>query len=288
MTRPIQTLTLSAVLLAAAVPASAGRTWTSPTGSAPPAASKPQILQQVRFDQRLGEPVRLDTVFRDEAGRQVRLGDYFGERPVLLVLAYYECPMLCDLVLNGMTGSLKALTFNPGREFEIVVASIDPGETPQLASEQKRQILARYNRSGTEEGWHFLTGDQAAIDALTDDVGFRYAYDRDRDEYAHAAGVTILTPEGRISRYLFGIDFPPRDVRLALYESTDGKIGSLVDQAMLYCFHYDPAIGRYSAAAMQILRIAAVVTLVALVSLIVLLRRRETRTPQQQPGPLGA
>ncbi len=288
MTRGIHTLTLSAALLATVLPAHAGKTWTSPTGSAPPAAAKPQVLQQVRFDQRLGEPVRLDTVFRDEAGRRIRLGDYFGKRPVVLVLAYYECPMLCDLVLNGLTGSLKALAFNPGEEFEIVVASIDPGETPQLAGEQKRQILSRYNRSGTEDGWHFLTGDQAAIDALTDDVGFRYVYDRDRDEYAHAAGVTVLTPEGRISRYLFGIDFPPRDVRLALYESTDGKIGSLVDQAMLYCFHYDPAIGRYSAAAMQILRIAAAVTIVAVVSLIVLLRRRETQTRTQRLGPVEA
>ena len=286
MTRRIPTLTLSAVLLASAVPAFAGKTWTSPTGSAPPASTPPQILQQVRFDQRLGEQVRLDTPFRDEMGRQVRLGDYFGERPVVLVLAYYECPMLCGLVLNGLAGSLKALAFSPGQEFEIMVASIDPGETPELAAEQKRQILARYNRSGTEDGWHFLTGSQSAIDDLTDDVGFRYVYDRDRDEYAHAAGVTVLTPEGRVARYLFGIDFPPRDVRMALIESADNKIGSLVDQAMLFCFHYNPTIGRYSAATMQILRIAGALTVVAVVLMIVLLRRRETRT--QQPDPVGA
>ena len=286
MTRRIQTLTLSAALLATALPACAAKTWTSPTGSAPPSSQMPGELQQVRFDQRLGERVRLDTVFRDEAGRKVRLGDYFGPRPVVLVLAYYECPMLCDLVLNGLAGSLKALTFNPGQEYEIVVASIDPGETPALATEQKRQALARFNRSGTENGWHFLTGDQSAIDALTDDIGFRYVYDSERDEYAHAAGVTVLTPEGRISRYLFGIDFPPRDVRMALIESTENKIGSLVDQAMLYCFHYNPTIGRYSAATMQILRIAAALTVVAVVLMIVLLRRREDKTPQ--PGPLGA
>lgn len=286
MKRRIPTLTLSAALLVAAIPAHAGKTWTSPTGSAPPAGQMPMQLQQVRFDQRLGEHVRLDTVFRDEAGRQVRLGDYFGRRPVLLVLAYYECPMLCDLVLNGLTGSLKALAFTPGQEFEIVVASIDPGETPELAAEQKRQVLTRYNRSGTQDGWHFLTGDQAAIDALTSAVGFRYVYDRERDEYAHAAGVTVLTPEGQVSRYLFGIDFPPRDVRMALIESADSKIGNMIDQAMLYCFHYNPTIGRYSAATMQILRIAAVMTIVAVVLMIVLLRRRETQT--QQPGPLGA
>lgn len=292
MTRRIPTLALSAALVASAVPAHAGRTWTSPTGSAPPASTQPQILQQVRFDQRLGEPVRLATAFRDETGRPVRFGDYFGERPVVLVLAYYECPMLCDLVLNGLAGSLKALTFNPGEDYEIVVVSIDPGETPELAAEQKRQVLTRYNRSGTEGGWHFLTGDHSAIDALTEDVGFRYVYDRDRDEYAHAAGVTVLTPEGRVARYLFGIDFPPRDVRMALVESAGNRIGSLVDQAMLYCFHYNPAIGRYSAATMQILRVAAAITLIAVVLMIVLLRRRETRTPQSDPmrgtGPLGA
>lgn len=286
MTRRIPTLSLSAaLLLAAALPAHAGKTWTSPTGSAPPSSQMPGPLQQVRFDQRLGEQVRLDTAFRDESGRQVRLGDYFGKRPVVLVLAYYECPMLCDLVLNGLTGSLKALTFNPGQEFEIVVASIDPGETPELAATQKRETLSRYNRSGTQEGWHFLTGSQAAINDLTDDVGFRYVYDQDRDEYAHAAGITVLTPQGQVSRYIFGIDFPPRDVRLALIESGDAKIGSLIDQAMLYCFHYNPAIGRYSAVAMRILRVAAALTLVAVVLLIVLLRRRE---PKTQPSPVGA
>jgi protein SCO1/2 len=286
LTRRISTLTLSAALLATAIPAYAGKTWTSPTGSAPPSAQMPGELQQVRFDQRLGEQVRLDTAFRDETGRQVRLGDYFGRRPVVLVLAYYECPMLCDLVLNGLAGSLKALAFSPGQEYEIVVASIDPGETPALAAEQKRQALARFNRTGTEDGWHFLTGDHAAIDALTDDIGFRYVYDRERDEYAHAAGVTVLTPEGRISRYLFGIDFPPRDVRMALIESADNRIGSLLDQAMLYCFHYNPTIGRYTAATMLILRIAGAVTLVGVILMIVLLRRREAQTPQ--PGPLGA
>ncbi len=286
MMRRILTLTLPAVLLAAAVPAHAGRTWTSPTGSAPPTVQMPQTLQQVRFDQRLGQQVRLDAVFRDELGRQVRLGDYFGKRPVVLVLAYYHCPMLCDLVLNGLAGSLKALTWNPGQEFEVVVASIDPKETPALAADQKRQTLGGYNRSGTQDGWHFLTGSQAAVDSLTKDVGFRYVYDRERNEYAHAAGITVLTPQGRVSRYIFGIDFPPRDVRLALYESADGRIGSVVDQAILYCFHYDPTTGRYTAAAMRLLQVAAALTLIGVVLMIVLLRRRETKT--QQPGSLGA
>lgn len=286
MKSSLQTFTLSAALLAAAVPAQAGRTWTSPTGSAPPAANKPEILQQVRFDQRPGQQVRLETVFRDELGRQVRLGDYFGQRPVVLVLAYYKCPMLCDLVLNGLNGSLKALAFNPGQEYEIVVASIAPKETPQLASEKKRELLSRFNRTGTEKGWHFLTGTPESISALTEDVGFRYVYDAQRDEYAHAAGITILTPQGKVARYLFGIDFPPRDVRLALVESAEGRIGTVVDQAMLYCFHYDPAIGRYSAAAMRLLQVAAAVTVALIVTMIVLLRRREPKT--QQPRPVGA
>ncbi len=276
---------LVAVLLTAR-PAQAGKTWTSPTGSAPPAAQQPQQLQGVRFDQRLGEQVRLDTVFRDEMGREVRLGDYFGKRPVVLVLAYYECPMLCDLVITGLGGSLKALTWEPGREFEVVVVSIDPGETPELAAAKKRQTLSRYNRAGTEDGWHFLTGGQEAITTLADAVGFRYAYDKERDDFAHPAGITLLTQEGRVSRYLFGIDYPPRDLRLALMESSNRKIGTLVDQAMIFCFHYDPTIGRYTAASMRLLRIAAGVTLVAVLSMIVLLRRRETQT--QPPGPLGA
>lgn len=286
MTRRIPLFTLPALVLAVAVPAQAGRTWTSPTGSAPPSVQAPQQLQQVGFDQNLGKAVRLDTVFRDEMGRQVRLGDYFGKRPVVLILAYYKCPMLCDLVISGLGGTLKALTWSPGHEFEVVVASIAPGETPGLAAQKKRETLVRYNRTGTEDGWHFLTGSQASITALTSDVGFRYVYDKQRDEFAHPAGITILTPDGRVSRYLFGIDYPPRDVRMALVESGDRKIGTLVDQAMIYCFHYDPATGRYSAASMRLLRVAAAVTLVAVVSMIVLLRRRETQT--QPPGPLGA
>ncbi len=282
---------LPAVLLAAAIPAHAGKTWTSPTGSAPPSVQLPGELQQVRFDQRLGRQVRLDGVFRDEVGRQVRLGDYFGRRPVVLVLAYYHCPMLCDLVLNGLAGSLKALAWSPGQEFDVVVASIDPKETPEQAADQKRQTLGSYNRAGTESGWHFLTGSQAAIDALTGDVGFRYVYDRDRNEYAHAAGITVLTPEGRVSRYIFGIDFPPRDVRLALVESAGGQVGTLIDQAMLYCFHYNPMTGRYTAAAMRILQAAGAMTVVGIVLMIVLLRRRETKTQKSDPvgaGPVGA
>ncbi len=186
--------------------------------------------------------------------------------------------------MQGVTSSLKPLTFNAGKEFDVVVASIDPGETPAMAAETKRQMLSRYGRTGTDAGWHFLTGPQTSIAALTRAVGFRYAYDAERDEYAHPAGMVILTPQGRVSRYLFGIDFPPRDIRLALIESTDEKIGSLVDQIVLYCFHYNPAMGKYSAMTMNIVRAAAAVTVVSLVLLIVLLKRRES----SHPGPVGA
>ncbi|HEX7183873.1 MAG TPA: SCO family protein [Thermoanaerobaculia bacterium] len=285
MTRLIASLAVSAALVAA-VSASAGdRVWTGPgPGLGPNAAATPALLQEVRFDQRLGETLPLGLAFRDESGRPVWLGDFFGERPVILVLSYYQCPMLCPMVLNGLASTLKPLTLEPGREFEVVVASINPKETPKLAAEAERRTLERYGRPRTAPGWHFLTGDQAAVSALADAAGFRYVHDKARDEYAHAAGIVIVTPGGKVSRYLFGIDYPPRDVRLALLESTGGTVGSAIDNAFLFCFHYDPTMGRYSLATFRILRVAAVATVLGLVLMIVLLRRREA----EQPGPLGA
>jgi protein SCO1/2 len=279
-------LTLSAALLVT------GGTW---TGAGPgsgsdsshvPAQQMPGPLQQVGYDQRLDNQVPLGLNFRDETGHAVRLNDYFGQRPVLLVMAYYHCPMLCDMVLTGVAGSLKTMTLNPGREYDVVVASIDPQETPQQAAESRHRTIARFGRPGTEAGWHFLTGPQESITALAASVGFRYVYDARRNEFAHAAGIVILTPEGRVSRYLYGIDYAPRDVRLALIESAGHKIGSLVDQALLYCFHYDPSIGRYSALTMRIVRIAAALTLLGVVLMITLLRRRTDKP--HEPGTLGA
>ena len=249
-----------------------------------PSSSMPEPLKAVGYDQRLGEQVPLDLAFRDEAGRPVKLGDLFGHRPVVMVFAYYECPMLCDLVLQGLAGSLRALSFDAGREFDVVVVSIDPKETPKLAAETEAQILKSYGRPGTRDGWHFLTGSQQSILKLTQAAGFRYVYDRERDEFAHAAGVMILTPGGRISRYLYGIEYAPRDVRLALIESADGRIGNLADQILLYCFHYDPVFGKYSAMTMNILRLSAVATVLGLGLLIVLLKRRD----RAEPGPVGA
>jgi protein SCO1/2 len=288
--RSISICTLSALLLAtlASTPAAAfpSRSPSGENSSVVPTNEMPGPLRQVGYDQRLGEQVPLDLPFRDEAGRAVRLGQYFApqsNRPVILVLAYYRCPMLCDLVIQGVTSTLKPLTFNPGEEFDVVVASFDPKDTPHKAAERKKTTLHDYGRTGHDAGWHFLTGPQPSIDALTRAVGFRYVYDKERDEFAHPAGMVILTPGGKVSRYLFGIDFPPRNVRFGIIESTDEKIGTAVDQLLLYCYHYNPAIGRYSAAALNILRLAAGATVIGLVALVVVLRRRES----QQPRPAG-
>ncbi len=282
-------MTLSAALLASstfALPSRSGIGDRNP--SIMPATTMPGPLREVGYDQRIGQQVPLDLTFRDEAGRNVRLGDFFDKKPVILVLAYYHCPMLCDMVLQGVVTTLKPLTFDAGKEFDVVVASIDPDETPEMAAEQEREIVARYGRAGGTEGFHFLTGPQASIDALTSAVGFRYVYEKERDEYAHPAGLVILTPGGRVSRYLFGIDFPPRDVRLGLIESTQDKLGTAVDSLLLYCYHYNPAIGRYSTTVFNILRLAAGATLIGLVTLVVMLRRRESRQSDQPVGPVGA
>ncbi len=292
MVRSIAILTLPAVLLAillVTAPAGAfpSRSAAGSDTSIVPTTQMPGPLREVGFDQRLNEQVPLDLPFRDEAGRSVRLGEYFApksDRPVILVLAYYECPMLCDLVLQGVATTLKPLSENAGKDFDVVVASFDARDKPEAAAESKRAVMARYGRAGREQGWHFLTGPKASIDALTQAVGFRYVYQKERNEFAHPAGLVILTPSGKVSRYLFGIDFPPRYVRLGLLESREGKVGSLVDQMLLYCYHYDPAIGRYSAATMNILRLAAGATVIGLAGLVVVLRRRESH----QPGQAGA
>ena len=280
--------TLSALLIVSAASAVSGQGG-GPTGAGYPIVPSnqlPEPLKTVGYDQNLGDKVPLHLAFRDEAGRAVKLGDYFGRRPVVMVFAYYRCPMLCDMVLHGLTGSLKALSFDAGQQYDVVVVSIDPKETTKLAAETKADTTSRYGRSGTEGGWHFLTGGQDAIQELTQAAGFRYSYDQERDQYAHAAGMMVLTPGGRISRYLFGIDFAPRDVRLALVESAEGKIGNLADKLLLYCFHYDPVYGKYSAMTMNILRLAAAATVLGLGLLIVLLKRRER--VRVEPRPVGA
>jgi protein SCO1/2 len=236
---------------------------------------RPPILREVGFEQRVGERLPLDLVFRDESGRSVRLGDYFGDTPVLLVPAYYECPMLCTLVLNGVVGALKALPFEVGKEFRVVTFSFNPAETSALAAAKKLAVLDRYGRPGAAGGWAFLVGDEPSIRALTQAIGFRYAWDPEHQQYAHASGVVVATSEGRLARYFYGIEYPPRDLRLALVEASQNRIGSVVDQVLLFCFHYDPATGRYSALALGAVRVGGILTLLGLGGFIVVMLRRE-------------
>ncbi len=217
----------------------------------------PPALEGVGIDQKLNAQIPLELAFHDEYGRQVRLSSFFGERPVLLALVYYQCPMLCTQVLNGVEMSLKAISFNPGRDFEVVVVSFDPNDTPELAAAKKRNYLRRYGRPDTANGWHFLTGEPANIKALTDAAGFRYRWDAASRQFAHASGIFLLTPEGRISRYFYGVEYPPRDLRLGLVEASRRKIGNAVDALLLFCYHYDPATGKYGALVMNILRLGA-------------------------------
>ena len=223
----------------------------------------PAPLQDVGFDQKLGAQVPLDLVFRDESGEETTLGAYVSERPVILSLVYYECPMLCTLVLNGLASSLKAVSFTAGREFEIVTVSFNPRDTPALAAAKKEAYLGRYGRPGAARGWHFLTGEETSIRRLTEAVGFRYTYDQEAGQYAHASGILVLTPEGKIARVFYGIEYAPRDLRLGLVEAGRGEIGTFVDQLLLYCFHYDPAAGKYGAAAINLVRMGGVATVLA-------------------------
>jgi protein SCO1 len=234
----------------------------------------PPPTDQIRFDQRLNEQVPLDLQFTDETDKTVRLGDYFGNKPVILVLAYYRCPMLCTLVLNGLSQAMRDLPFTIGKEFNVVTVSFDPRETPDLAAAKKKTYVASFGRPEAE-GWHFLTGKPAAIDTLTKAVGFRYVYDAKQDQYLHTSGIMVVTPGGKISKYFYGISFPARDLRLGLVEASADKIGSPTDQILLYCFHYDPATGKYSANILTLVRIGGALTVIALIGLVWFLMRRE-------------
>ena len=246
--------------------------WTPPVLAN---GTRPEALRNVAFDQRLNEQVPLDLVFRDENGRTVKLLEYFGKKPVILMFMYYECPHLCPLVLNGLVRSLKALSFTVGTEFSVLSVSIDPDEGPQLAAAKKREYLPRYDRPGAELGWHFLTGEETSIKRLTEAVGFRYAYDPKTDQYAHASGVIILTPRGVISRYFYDIEYSPRDMRLALIEASANKIGSPIDQLLLFCYQYDPLTGKYNLVIMNVLRLAGFATVLGLAAFVLVMLRRE-------------
>ena len=247
-----------------------------PLGSAP-SSQVPAVLGKVGFEQRLNEQLPLDLPFKDEHGNTVKLGDYFGTRPVVLAFVYYECPMLCTQVLNGLESALRVLKESVGDEFDVVTVSFDPRETPSLALGKKKAYLDRYKRPQAEAGWHFLTGEQASIDALTKAAGFSYVWDEASQQFAHASGVVVATPAGKLSRYFFGIDYSPRDLKFALMESTSERIGSLADRLLLYCYHYDPAKGNYGFVAMRAVRVGGAVTLMALVGFVFVSLRRENR-----------
>ena len=255
-------------------------------GPAPPpmASGQPAILQEVGFDQNLGGGVPLDLAFKDETGQDVRLGDYFGERPVVLSLVYYECPMLCTISLNGLARALKVLSFVPGQEFEVLTVSFDPSETPELAAAKKKAYMTQYERPDGARGWHFLTGDAAAVAALTEAVGFRYAWDEETQQFAHPAGILVITPDGTISHYLFGVEYSPKDLRLALVDSAKERLGNPIDQVLLYCYQYDPSTGRYSASILNLVRLGGVLTIVGMIALILTMTRR-SRSRAESPEP---
>lgn len=235
------------------------------------------FLKEIAFDQKLGAQLPLDLPFTDDAGKAVRLGDYFGQKPVLMLITYFNCTMLCPLLLDGLVRTLRPISFDIGKQFTVLTVSINPRETPTIAASRKELYVQRYGRPGAEQGWHFLTGKADAIAALTQSIGFRFVYDKKKDEFAHASGIVIFTPEGKAARYLYGIEFSPRDTRLALIEAASGTIGNPVDQLLLYCYHYDPLTGKYGVIIMNVLRLAGSATVVILGSFMVLMFRRDRR-----------
>lgn len=245
-------------------------------------APLPAALRGINIEQRLNQPVPLDLTFKDEFGRALPLSTYFsGHKPVLLALVYYTCPMLCNLVLNGVESSLKAISLDPGRDFEVVAVSFDPRDTPDIAARKKATYLQRYRRPDSANGWHFLTGGEASIKALTSAVGFRYSFDPATGQFAHASAIMILTPQGKLSRYFYGVEYAPRDVRLGLVEASQDKIGTPVDQILLFCYHYDPATGKYGAIAMNMVRFAGGSFVLILGAFLLVAWRRDWRRDRQ-------
>lgn len=277
--------------------------WTTVPAQAPPGPSSPlygarpetgsvstglpATLRDVKIEQRLNQQLPLDLTFRDESGSDVKLGQFFGGKPVVLAFVYYDCPMLCTQVLNGMVTSFRVLPFEIGKEFDVVTISFDPRETSALAAKKKAvyvNYLPEKMRADATSGWHFLTGDEANIQKITEAAGFYYRYDEKTKQFAHASGIMLATSEGKLSRYYYGIDYPARDLRLGLIETSQNKIGSPVDQLLLYCYHYDPATGKYGAAIMNIMRLAGGLTIIGIVALLYLLKPRHSGLPTPKTG----
>ena len=236
---------------------------------------RPELLKDVGVDQKLNESIPLGLQFNDEKGKPVELRQFFGSKPVILSLVYYNCPMLCTQVLNGLERSLKEVSLDLGKDYTVVTVSIDPTERPGLASAKQQLYAGMYGRPGGAQGWHFLTGDEPQIKQLASTVGFRYAYDPDSKQFAHASVIMLLTPEGRISRYFYGITYPSRDLRLGLDDASEGKIGSPVDAVLLFCYHYDPATGKYGVVISHVIQLLGGLTILVVGGLILLLSRRE-------------
>ncbi|HEX3353875.1 MAG TPA: SCO family protein [Terriglobales bacterium] len=239
----------------------------------PPANVRPPGLKNVGIEQHLDDQIPPDLSFRDESGKSVRLGDYFGKKPMILNLVYYQCPMLCGEVLSGLESALRVLKFDVGKEFDVLTVSFDPRETPDMATKKKAEFLKRYGRPGAADGWHFLTGPQESIDALTKAAGFQYQYDPKTGQFAHATAIMVLTPEGKIAQYYYGVEYAPKDLRLGLIQASQNKIGTLADQVLLYCYHYDPTTGKYGAVISRVLQLSGLATILVLGVLMTVLIR---------------
>jgi protein SCO1/2 len=277
------------IAVTAALHAQPGQPVPAQTSSMQDPDAKPALpagLRGVGIEQKLNTQIPLEATFRDEFGRTVPLSSFFHGKPVLLALVYYRCPMLCTQILNGVESSLKAVSLNPGRDFEVVSVSFDPKDTTENAAGKRKAILQRYGRPDTANGWHFLTGEEPSIRALTAAVGFNYRYDPGTGQFAHASAIMILTPDGRVSRYFYGIEYAPRDVRLGLVEASANRIGTPVDQILLFCFHYDPATGKYGAVAMNMIRFGGAIFATIGGMLLVILLRRDFRRDRGAPGGL--
>jgi len=251
---------------------------------APSANVKPPGLKRAGIEQKLDQQLPLNLVFRDEAGKPVKLGDFFGKRPVILTFVYFRCPMLCSEVLSGLEGSLKALSFDIGKDFDVLTVSFDPKDTPESATEKKASVLQHYKREGAAGGWHFLTGSEESIAALTGAAGFGYDYDEKTGQFAHSTAIMVITPEGKIAQYYYGVDFPPRDLRLGLVQASQNKIGTLADQVLLYCYHYDPQSGKWGAVVSHMMQLGGGVTILSLGAMLVVLLRRGSDSEHRGQG----